>query len=130
MKGFAHSNTKDIRSSGMSYEKPPFKQGYMKEMPRQAAMGMYGDKWGLSVNAKYGVDGYDSPEKVTQMPRGTSPSAGGSGYSSLTTMRLKYGVEGQMENYGMQCYGVSGVEGADAGKGPKRSSLRSAGGTR
>ena len=128
MKGFAHSNTKDIRMG--SYEKPPFKQGYMKEMPRASSMGMYGAKWTLPSNAKYGVDGYGSGEKVTQMPRKTSPSEGGSGYSSLTTMRLKYGVEGQMEDYGMQCYGVSGVEGADAGKGPKRSSLRSAGGTR
>ncbi len=127
MKGFAHSNTKDIRTGG--YMKPPFKPGYMMEMPRASAMGMYGDSQKLSVNAQYGVEGYGSTEYVTQMSRKTSKSAGGSGYSSLTTMRLKYGVEGQAEKSGMQCYGISGVEGG-GGQGGKRSSLRSAGGTR
>ncbi len=127
MKGYALSNTKDIRTGG--YMKPPFAPGQMVEMPRASAMGMYGDSQKLTVNALYGVEGYGTGEKVTSMSRKTSKSAGGSGHSSLTTMRLKYGVEGQMENYGMQCYGTSGVEGG-GGQGGKRSSLRSAGGTR
>ena len=127
MKGYALSNTKDIRTGG--YMKPPFTPGQMVEMPRASAMGMYGDSQKLTVNALYGVEGYGTGEKVTSMSRKTSKSAGGSGYSSLTTMRLKYGVEGQMENYGMQCYGTSGVE-VGGGQGGKRSSLRSAGGTR
>ena len=128
MKGYAHSNTKDIRTGG--YSKPPFTPGQMVEMPRASAMGMYGDSEKLSVNAKYGIDGYGSGEKVTSMSRKTSKSAGGSGYSSLTTSRSKYGVEGSGDmNYGMQCYGTSGVEGG-GGQGGKRSSLRSAGGTR
>ncbi len=128
MKGYALSNTKDIRTGG--YMKPPFKPGQMMEMPRASAMGMYGNSVKLPVNALYGVEGYGTGEKVTSMSRKTSKSAGGSGYSSLTTMRLKYGVEGSGDmNYGMQCYGISGVEGG-GGQGGKRSSLRSAGGTR
>lgn len=125
MKGYAHSNTKDIR--GGSYEKPPFKQGQMMEMPRASSAGMSGDSEKLTVNATYGVDGAGTAEKIVSMPRASKASVGGSGASSLTTSRPKYGVEGQMEDSGMQCYGVSGIKGADAGKGPKRSSLRSAG---
>jgi hypothetical protein len=129
MKGFTNTNTKDIRGGG--YAKPPFKPGQMVEMPRTVDMGMYGDSKKLTVNAKYGVDGYDGPDKIVSMPRETSASAGGSGASSLTTSRAMYGVEGQADmNYGMQCYGTSGVKGAGDGKGGKRSSLRSAGGTR
>ena len=128
MKGFTHSNTKDIRTGGDM--KPPFKPGQMVEMPRASAMGMYGDSKKLTVNAKYGVEGAGTGEKIVQMPRKTSASAGGSGTSSLTTSRPKYGVEGSDDmNYGKQCYGVSGIEGG-GGKGGKRSSLRSAGGTR
>lgn len=128
MKGFTNTNTKDIR--GSAYEKPPFKPGQMVTMPRASAMGMYGDSKKLTVNAKYGVDGYDSPEKIVSMSRSTSPSVGGSGKSSLTTARPKYGVEGQTDmKSGMQCYGVSGVAGGD-GQGGKRSILRAAGESR
>jgi len=128
MKGFTHSNTKDILTA--SYDRPPFKAGQMMEMPRTSAIGMSGDSKKLTANAKYGVDGYEGADKIVEMPRETMASVGGSGPSSLTMERPMYGVGGQEDmSYGKECYGVSGV-GGGGGQGGKRSSLRSAGGTR
>ncbi len=140
IKGFAPTNTREFKSSTPAA--PPFKPGMMKEMPTAAPTGMNGSGFKLTSNAKYGVDGYDSPEKVTAMSRKTMKSAGGSGASSLPPSKnAKFGIDGYGGTDSVQTggvpkgmkyadgYGVGGVAGG-GGQGGNRSSLSGPGGTR
>lgn len=129
MKGYKRDNEKEFHNA--SLEKPPYAPGIAMTMSRASPRGMDGDSKPLTDNAKYGVDGYDGPDKIVEMPRSTMEAMGGSGASSLPPGTAKYGTEGAGMDYpDKQCYGVSGVDYESGGKGPKRSILRPAGGTR